>query len=325
MIPPLTKNILKIFFVLLLFTTLSPFVYAESGTYVPLTPSKEFGSTACNPSKPTITDPNDPNKTIPDPACSINIIGYIPKVFTLAIGVAGALAVIMIMIGGIEYITSDTIGGKSDGKQRITNAVIGLLLAIGAYIILYTINKNALEFDLNKINIAPPVVTAPSTPQPTAGSCAITSACRGNACLSQCALNSAWPDDFAWRTQLTSSGIQVTGTGTAQPCNIVGQNGCTSVYLLGNNAIQGLIALKNACPTCTITVTGGTEFWEHQSHGPLNSRVDLRLVSGANNLDAFIKSKTPLTANTCFPGQPAWQFNGDQYVLENNTHWHVCY
>ncbi len=310
------KNILQLLFILILVGMFVPAVDAETGTYVPLTPSKELGTGPCDPSKPSSTS-----------NCQINIIGYIPKVFTLAIGVAGALAVIMIMIGGIEYITSDTIGGKSDGRQRINNAMIGLLLAIGAYIILYSINKNALEFDLDKISLAPPAVTPISTtPPPNPGSCAITRACMGSACLAQCAANSVWPDDFFQRSQLTSAGIQVTGTQTAQPCNRVDQNGCTSVYLLGNNAIQGLISLKNACPACSMTVTGGTEFWKHESHGPLNSRVDLRLQSSPNNLDAYIKSNgTPLTANTCYRGQPAWQLNGDTYVLENNNHWHVCY
>jgi hypothetical protein len=84
--------------------------------------------------------------------------------FTIAIGIAGVLAVIMIMVGGIEYITADTLGGKAGGKEKINNAIIGLLLAIGAYIILYTVNPNALQFKLGNISAVTPTTPPPPPP-----------------------------------------------------------------------------------------------------------------------------------------------------------------
>jgi hypothetical protein len=307
MIPSLTKNILKIFFVLLLFATLSPFVYAEPGTYVPLTPSKEFATGPCNPSKPA----SESN-------CQINVISYIPKVFTLAIGVAGALAVIMIMIGGIEYITSDTIGGKSDGKQRITNAVIGLLLAIGAYIILFTINKNALEFDLNKINIAPPVITTPST-APTVPTTS----------------NAPWPSDATERARLAGMGISINKANCAK----IGDSDCTSVTGLSESVFSGLQQLKNRCgiSQCVITVTGGTEWWLHGDgidinktlHRPGGNVVDLSKTNPV--LNGIITSHPKISSpNGCASGQ-AYNVNGKIYVDESKStsftspHWHVCY
>jgi hypothetical protein len=80
---------------------------------------------------------------------SVDINTYIRAAITLIIGLAGGLAVILIMVGGIEYITSATGMGKSNGKDKIYNAIIGLLLVIGAYAILYTINPNLLKFNLN--------------------------------------------------------------------------------------------------------------------------------------------------------------------------------
>lgn len=79
----------------------------------------------------------------------VTIDAYIPGVFNLAIGVAGVLAVLMIIIGGVEYITTDAIQGKTDGKARIQNALLGLLLALVSYILLHTINPNLTMFDLN--------------------------------------------------------------------------------------------------------------------------------------------------------------------------------
>ena len=65
---------------------------------------------------------------------------YLPGIYKLGIGIAGVLAVLMITIGGIEYMVSEAISGKERAKQRIWNAVWGLLLAFISYAILYTLN-----------------------------------------------------------------------------------------------------------------------------------------------------------------------------------------
>lgn len=62
--------------------------------------------------------------------------------FTLLIVVAGILAFIMIVIGGIRYATEDAVSGKSEGRKMIENAVLGLVLALGSWVILNTINPN---------------------------------------------------------------------------------------------------------------------------------------------------------------------------------------
>lgn len=74
---------------------------------------------------------------------------YLPAIFNLSIGIAAAMAFVAITWGGILYATSDAIMGKEQGKEWITNAVWGLLLVIGAWAILNTINPNILEFNLS--------------------------------------------------------------------------------------------------------------------------------------------------------------------------------
>lgn len=54
-------------------------------------------------------------------------------------------------MGGLEYITSELPGAKGEGKQKITNAVVGLLVALGAWVILYTINPKLVETDLSNL------------------------------------------------------------------------------------------------------------------------------------------------------------------------------
>jgi hypothetical protein len=90
---------------------------------------------------------------------------YLPGMIKLVIGLAGGLAVVMIVVGGLRYITSATGMGKSDGKDMIFNAIIGLLLAISAYTILYTINPNLVNLSfagLVPVTAGPALITATS-------------------------------------------------------------------------------------------------------------------------------------------------------------------
>ena len=64
------------------------------------------------------------------------------------IGICAVLAVIMIIAGGLEYMTSEFIGEKAAGKNKITNAIFGLILALSAWTILHQINPALLDADL---------------------------------------------------------------------------------------------------------------------------------------------------------------------------------
>jgi len=82
--------------------------------------------------------------TVTDPGA------YIKNLYTIGVGIAGVLAVIMIIIGGIEFITSAANpSGRTDARKRIWAAVGGLLIALLSYIILNTINPNLVKFDIS--------------------------------------------------------------------------------------------------------------------------------------------------------------------------------
>ncbi|MEJ0001711.1 MAG: hypothetical protein WDN09_00775 [bacterium] len=70
---------------------------------------------------------------------------YLNMIIKILIGIAAVLAMIMIVAGGIQYMTSGLVSSKEAGKHRITNAIIGLLLALAAYLILFTINPDLLK------------------------------------------------------------------------------------------------------------------------------------------------------------------------------------
>lgn len=77
---------------------------------------------------------------------------YIQVVYNFALGIAGAVAALMMMIGGFEYLTAAGDKGRVDaGKEKIKNAVIGLALALGAFTILNTINPDLLSLETPRV------------------------------------------------------------------------------------------------------------------------------------------------------------------------------
>lgn len=81
----------------------------------------------------------------------VDINTYIPSAVKLIIALAGGLAVLRIIFGGIQYMSTDAFDGKNEAKSTINNALQGLLLAIGAFAILNTVNPKLVNF---KIEIA---------------------------------------------------------------------------------------------------------------------------------------------------------------------------
>src|SRR3989344_5897315 len=63
--------------------------------------------------------------------------GLIYRVISLLLFVAGGLAVVFVIIGGYQYITS---GGNEEqsekGKKTLLNAVIGVVVIVMAYVII---------------------------------------------------------------------------------------------------------------------------------------------------------------------------------------------
>lgn len=84
---------------------------------------------------------------------------YVAGGFRIAIAVAGVLAFLMIVWGGITYMSTDAVSGKEEGREKIKNAVGGLILALAAYLILVTVNPQLVDLKITRAplkSIAPP-------------------------------------------------------------------------------------------------------------------------------------------------------------------------
>lgn len=85
-----------------------------------------------------------------------SIADYIGVAYQYLTGIAGLLAVTMIMYGGLKWIFSAGDSGKvTAAKETINHAVIGLILALGSFLLLNTINPNLVNLKVPDIkNIA---------------------------------------------------------------------------------------------------------------------------------------------------------------------------
>lgn len=84
---------------------------------------------------------------IEDGVLKVNYLGdYISGVYVYLLGISTTIAIVMIMISGLQW----TLGGTSaeaigKAKSRIKNAVTGLVLLLSGYVILFTVNPNLIK------------------------------------------------------------------------------------------------------------------------------------------------------------------------------------
>ena len=85
-----------------------------------------------------------------------NLQCFIVGIYVYFSGVAGILATVMIMYGGVKYVIS--MGNPSrmgDAKDTIFSAVVGLVLVLGAYVLLNLINPNITQLEVPGLDLTP--------------------------------------------------------------------------------------------------------------------------------------------------------------------------
>ena len=76
-----------------------------------------------------------------------SMANFLNEAFKFGLAIATALSVVEIVWGGVEIMLSESPFARTNGKERITNAIYGLLLALFSWLILYTINPQILEIN----------------------------------------------------------------------------------------------------------------------------------------------------------------------------------
>ncbi len=260
-----------------------------------------------------------------DAGCKTDLKTYLEGFFKLAIGLSAVAAVLMIVIGGFQYISTDAIMKKEEGRNRIQNAVYGLVLVIGAWLILATINPNLLRINLD---IKPASTSAPAF---TPGG----------------AIESVTPGVVMTPEQITLSNarrasLQAEGIDTYRgPCTQGQATGCVNLNGLTDTTKDGLVLTKLAltnsgCTTCKMIITAGTEISVHAVAGdhPAGRAVDLKPDPAFSAALGFPNPKDGDTKTKIYKvdGKPDITATFTYETLGGNAggtstgnHWHVVF
>ncbi|MFA5736675.1 MAG: hypothetical protein WC893_00720 [Candidatus Paceibacterota bacterium] len=79
----------------------------------------------------------------------IKLTTYLKGAYQTFFVIVFSAAVIMIVWAGFEYMMTDVISSKSKAKKRLKDAFWGLAIAGFSYLILYIINPDLVQFNLN--------------------------------------------------------------------------------------------------------------------------------------------------------------------------------
>lgn len=142
------KKILLLSFTFLFFTAV-PHVFAQG--FVPLA--------------------GIPGLTEGGAADSANLADFFNNLYKYLIGLSAVLAVIEIIWGGIQISTQDSVSKQGEGKERIQQAILGLVLVLSPVLIFSIINPRILNLSLSlpplDTKVVPPTRRATTTPPTT--------------------------------------------------------------------------------------------------------------------------------------------------------------
>ncbi len=240
-------------------------------------------------------------------ATKLSFAAYLSAIYKLAIWIVGLSALFMFLIGAFMYMLSAANTSKmGSAKSIMQDALIGLVLALASYLILYVINPDLVNLKLPSVSMsagAPGSTTTPSASK-TPGA--------------------TWPDDSSIRKDLDNAGISFNKSN----CITEGDKStpCTSVAELGSAGVNGLKSLKTACAAChdsksDVMVNGGTEYWFHgekTAHQKGNSVVDLNRTP---DLLAYLQQSGQVACMR--GGRPVYRVNGADYWDEDANHFHA--
>ncbi len=229
--------------------------------------------------------------TEPASVSTTDLSSYLNSVFYAGLGVACGLAVIMIVIGGIQYMSTDAISGKEEGKERIQSALWGLLLALCSYLILYTIDPTILNTTLTLQSTDTSGTLNTSAPPYNPG---VTNVDGINYAGSGGTYETVDGPDGNPQTVITTNGIAIDTDGTnPPPFNDPTYQSATSLGGLdANTSYYIVVPSDSSIPlgtpvTITNSATGLSVNAIVGDHGPAYGEISLAAATGYRSLVAW--------------------------------------
>ncbi len=227
--------------------------------------------------------------------------------FSLIAGVF--LAVGVITWAGLKYaLAAGNPSGQSDARDQILQALLGLILLFGAYLILFTINPNL-------VNLSLPTLSSVSVGGPTNSWGAGVGVGTGTGTFQGSGGTSGGGGAGACTTCLTDSEAR-------QALNSVTIRSGVSLQGLQPSTVNLVTDLKNSCASCNVTITSGTN-GAHSTSGLYSHsngyKIDMALDPTLNNYVTNNFTYTGVRSD----GAPMYRApDGAIYAKEYN-HWDV--
>ncbi len=237
----------------------------------------------------------DINVSIPNvPSVQNNPGAWVGGFYQFSLMIAGLLAFGMIVYAGLRYtFAAGNPSTQSDARDQILQALLGVLLLLGAFIVLTTINPNLINLQLPGLG---KVQNQPAASQSSGGTQR----------PARIGATGALTDAEA-RLNLVSG--------------IVVKDG-VSLERTHSATINAINDLKNNCDLCRITITAGTDGIHDTTNSPLINhangyKVDLRSDPALNNYVTQNFTPIPDRVETDRSHTPQWQApNGAIYARE---------
>lgn len=184
---------------------------------------------------------------------------YLRYIYVYGLALLGLTAFGALVLGGLMYMTADSLTSAEEAKKWIWGAIAGLLLGLSAYLILNTINPDLLKLKLPGLEKVSQQGGKPRT--------ILDVEIRGI-------------DEQLARSQLAQANI-----GVKAECPLGQSVNCVKLEGVKQTTLNEVITLKNKCG-CEVFITGGTEKGPHTS-GPKGHeagfKVDLRFNDSLDN------------------------------------------
>lgn len=256
-----------------------------------------------------------PLENIPGAEGAATFPQYVSGIYKFALWAVGIAAMFMLTIGGFMYMTSaGNTAALGRAKEVIKDSIIGLVLALFAWLILNIINPDLVKVNLEKFSQVGGTVP-PATPQVKAvldgtnalpiwaASCTKATVEQVNktvACMNRSLKNSNNANTYGSITSsskqnvldsagnLDGSGFDLSSSGNCWDSTCTN---CTSLHQIPKYAVQYLKELKtkSGCGQ-TFVITGGTEYG-HTTHCPNAPSIDIRNTdAGGTCLGNYLKS-----------------------------------
>jgi len=219
-----------------------------------------------------------PMEQIPgQPGVPTDFYIYVSYLYQFGIGAVGIAALLMLAIGGFMYITSAGNNASMEkAKGVITDAIVGVILALTAYLLLYTINP-----DLVKIKRLTPVPLAnlstpgaPGGPQPSGAQGAN---CSGAAANSNLCVNTTCSRTCSNLGQFESS-IQTYASQSGLDPRVVKAIICRESS--GNSNAQNTATIPPSCGLMQVLVSGGATCATDPRGNLLDPQTNIRIGTG---------------------------------------------